>query len=50
MLNDKKKFKERFGDFMYELNPLNDEIVKLKERISELEERKRKLISKYLEG
>ena len=47
---DKEKFKERFGDFMYELNPLNDEIVKLKERISVLEERKRKLISKYLEG
>ena len=47
---DEEKFKEKLGDFMSELNPLNDEIIKLKERISVLEERKQKLISKYLEG
>jgi len=35
-----EKFKERLNDFMYELNPLNDEIVKLENRIAVLKERK----------
>jgi len=39
-----EKFKERLNDFMYELNPLNDEIVKLENRIAVLKERKMKYL------